>query len=421
MNVPETNLPRVVIIGGGFGGLHLGKALKGKRFQVVMLDKNNYHTFQPLLYQVATAGLEPDSIAYPLRKIFKNHPNFFFRMAEVQEIDTKSKKVITDIGGLSYDYLVLANGASTNYFGLKEVEEHAVSMKSVSEALDIRSILLQNFEKALLTDSKKEQEALMTFAIVGGGPTGVELAGAFAELKKHILPADYPDLDIRRMTIHLIEMQDEVLAPMSDQASKKAMDYLEQMGVTLWLEQAVQSFDGKKISFKNGKELLTETLIWAAGVKGNLINGIHEDSIERGRYSVNQYNQIKGYEDVFAIGDVSFMITEKFPNSLPMVAPVANQQGLLLAKNLQKLEAKKELISFEYNDKGSMATVGRNRAVADLGKLKFQGTMAWFVWMFVHLMTLVGFRNKIVTLFNWMYSYLNFDRGIRLIIRKFQK
>jgi len=421
MNIPETNLPRIVIIGGGFGGLHLGKALKGKRFQVVMLDKNNYHTFQPLLYQVATAGLEPDSIAYPLRKIFKKHSNFFFRMAEVAKVDPKEKVVHADIGTLSYDYLIIASGATANFFGLKDVEEHAVSMKSVSEALDIRSIILQNFEKALLKDSKQEQEAFMTFAIVGGGPTGVELAGAFAELKKHILPSDYPDLDIRRMKIHLIEMQDELLAPMSGRASEKAKQYLEQMDVNVWLEQAVQTYDGKKVIFKNGKELLAETLIWAAGVKGNTVEGVDESKMERGRYKVNRFSQIEGYDNLFAIGDVAYMQTDNFPEGLPMLAPVANQQGTLLGKNLSRLVAKKELKAFEYNDKGVMATVGRNRAVADLGKLRFQGTMAWFVWMFVHLMTLVGFRNRIVTLFNWMYSYLNFDKGIRLIIRKYNK
>ncbi len=294
-------------------------------------------------------------------------------------------------------------------------------MKTVSQALDIRSIILQNFEKALLTDSKQEQEALMTFTIVGGGPTGVELAGAFAELKKHILPADYPDLDIRRMKIHLIEMQNELLSPMSDKASAKALKYLEEMDVNVWLEQAVKSFDGKKVVFANGKELFAETLIWAAGVKGNLINGVAESAIERGRYAVNRQNQILGYTDIFAIGDLAFMKTENFPEGLPMLAPVANQQGTLLANNLERIFQKKEVKDFEYKDLGVMATVGRNRAVVDLGKLKFQGTIAWFVWMFVHLLSLVGFRNRIVTLFNWTYNYLNFDRGVRLIIRKFHR
>lgn len=421
MNIPESNVPRVVIIGGGFAGLHLAKKLKGKRFQVVMIDKNNYHTFQPLLYQVATAGLEPDSIAYPLRKIFKSHDNFYFRMAEVSRVDAEKKKVISGIGEIEYDYLVLATGTTTNFFGMEDMAQNAMSMKSISEALDLRSYILQHFEKALLTSSKEEQEALMSIAIVGGGPTGVELAGAFAELKKHILPADYPDLDIRRMNIHLIEMDKELLPPMSARASKKAFQYLEELGVTIWLKQAVESYDGMKVKFKQGKVLQAKTLIWAAGVKGNLVEGISKEIVSKGRYQVDRQNRIQGHEDVFAIGDLSLMETEDFPEGLPMLAPVATQQGEFLAKSLELIEKKKELKKFTYNDRGVMATVGRNRAVVDLNKIKFQGLFAWYVWMFVHLISLVGFRNKIVTFFNWSYNYLNFDRGIRLIIRKFEK
>ena len=421
MNIPRSNVPRVVIIGGGFGGLQLAKSLKKGRFQLVMIDRNNFHTFQPLLYQVATAGLEPDSVAYPIRKIFNRQQNFFFRMAEVLNIDTGQQLISTNIGELSYDHLVIASGSTTNYFGMKDVEQHAMSMKSVSEALDLRSLILQNFEKALLSSSKPEQEALMSFAIVGAGPTGVELAGALAELKKHVLPADYPDLDIRRMSIHLIEMADEVLPPMSDHASKKAYDYLEKLGVTLWMQQSVTAYDGKIIHFKKAEPLPAETLIWAAGVKGNLMNGLGEDCINRGRYAVNRKNQIKGYENVYAIGDVCWMETDLFPNGLPMLAQVAIQQGQLLGKNLMLSAKGKEMQDFEYNDLGTMATIGRNKAVADLGKLKLKGLFAWFVWMFVHLIALVGFRNKVITFFNWAYNYLNFDRGIRLIIRKFER
>lgn len=421
MNIPESNVPRVVIIGGGFAGLHLAKNLKGKRFQLVMLDKNNYHTFQPLLYQVATAGLEPDSIAYPLRKIFKSQPNFYFRMAEVNSIDTERKKVISGIGEIDYDYLVVATGTTTNYFGMDDIAHHSMSMKSISEALDLRSYILQHYEKALLMTSKEEQEALMSVAIVGGGPTGVELAGAFAELKKHILPSDYPDLDIRRMQIHLIEMDSELLPPMSTKASQKAFKYLEELGVTIWLKQAVESYDGMNVVFKGGKKLQAKTLIWAAGVKGNLINGIPQEVVVKGRYEVDRQNRIKGQEDVYAIGDLAFMKTDSFPDGLPMLAPVATQQGEFLAKNLDLIEKGKKLKDFEYIDRGVMATVGRNRAVVDLKKIKFQGLFAWYVWMFVHLISLVGFRNKIITFFNWSYNYLNFDRGIRLIIRKFDK
>tara|TARA_B100001109_G_scaffold254720_1_gene255278 strand:- start:6882 stop:8159 length:1278 start_codon:yes stop_codon:yes gene_type:complete len=421
MNIPESNRPRVVIVGGGFGGLQLAKSLKKKRFQVVMLDQNNYHTFQPLLYQVATAGLEPDSIAYPIRKIFKSQEHFYFRMAKVLEIFPDKNLIHTDIGSVNYDYLVIATGTTTNYFGMEDIAQNAMTMKSISEALDLRSFILQHFEKALLTSSKEEQEALMSFAIVGGGPTGVELAGAFAELKKHILPEDYPDLDIRRMNIHLIEMSDELLPPMSDEASQKAFKYLESLGVTVWLKSAVSQYDGHTVKFKEGKELKAKTLIWAAGVKGNLIKGLAEECVSKGRYTVNRHNQITGYSKIFAIGDIGHMETDAFPNGLPMLAPVANQQGEFLGKNLVRLEEGKPMKEFEYKDLGVMATVGRNRAVVDLGKIKFQGQFAWYVWMFVHLLSLVGFRNKVITFFNWTYNYLNFDRGVRLIIRKFEQ
>lgn len=421
MNIPTSNYPRIVIIGGGFGGLQIAHALKGKRFQIVMLDKNNYHTFQPLLYQVATAGLEPDSIAYPLRKIFKNQENLIFRMAEVQEVDTERKAIITNIGEIDYDHLVIATGSTTNFFGMSDIEKHAMPMKSVSEALNLRSLMLQNFEKALLADTQKEQEALMSFAIVGAGPTGVELAGALAELKKHVLPSDYPDLDIRRMSIHLIEMAEEVLPPMSKNASEKAYEYLDKMGVTLWMGQSVESYDGETIHFKKAKPLATKTLIWAAGVRGNLVDGIPDTSVFSGRYKVDAYNTIEGLKNVYAIGDVAWQTTKAFPKGLPMVAQVAIQQGKCLGKNIAAVSQQKEKKEFEYKDLGSMATIGRNKAVADLGKLKLQGLFAWFVWMFIHLIALVGFRNKVITFFNWSYNYLNFDRGVRLIIRKFEK
>ncbi|MBD98292.1 MAG: FAD-dependent oxidoreductase [Verrucomicrobia bacterium] len=421
MNIPASNYPRIVIVGGGFGGLQLARTLKGKRFQLLMLDQNNYHTFQPLLYQVATAGLEPDSIAYPLRKIFNRQSNLIFRMAEVQKVNTDKKIIFTNIGELEYDYLVIATGSTTNFFGKEDVAKHAMPMKSVSEALNLRSLMLQNFEKALLVDTQKEQEALMSFAIVGAGPTGVELAGALAELKKHVLPSDYPDLDIRRMSIHLIDMAEEVLPPMSDKASAKAFEYLEEMGVTLWMGQSVESYDGETIQFKKAKPLASKTLIWAAGVKGNLVEGISEAAVLRGRYKVNAYNALEGIKDVYAIGDVAWQTNTDFPNGLPMVAQVAIQQGKNLGINIKAKAQQKTQKEFKYKDLGSMATIGRNKAVADLGKLKLHGLFAWFVWMFIHLIALVGFRNKVITFFNWSYNYLNFDRGVRLIIRKFEK
>ena len=420
MNVPNNEYKRVVIIGGGFGGLHLAKGLREKDFQVVMLDKNNYHTFQPLLYQVATSGLEPDSIAYPIRKIFKNQPRFHFRMATVERIDTAANIVETNIGTISYDYLVIATGTTTNFFGMKGVEKYAMTMKTVSESLDLRSLILQNFEKALLAN-EEEQESYMNFPIVGGGPTGVELAGALAELKNHILPADYPDLDIKRMKIHLIEMQDEVLKPMSDKASEKALKYLIELGVDVMLNKSVASFDGEQLVFKSGEVFKSKTLIWAAGVRGNIIDGFPESSIDRGRYVVDRTSKVKDTENVYAIGDIGQMITPLFENGLPQVAPVANQQGDFLAKNLVRISVGQQPLLFEYKDQGSMATIGRNKAVVDMGKIKFQGTVAWFVWMFVHLISLVGFRNRVITFFNWSYNYFSFDRGARLIIRKFQR
>ena len=420
MNIPESEFKRVLIIGGGFGGLHIAKGLKNKNFQVVMLDKNNYHTFQPLLYQVATSGLEPDSIAYPIRKIFKSQQRFHFRMANVQRIDTAENVVNTDIGDISYDYLVIATGTTTNFFGMKGVEKYAMTMKSVSEALDLRSLILQNFEKALLA-TEEEQESYMNFPIVGAGPTGVELDGALAELKNHILPADYPDLNIQRMKIQVIEMQDEVLKPMSEKASKKALNYLQELGVDVMLNKSVASFDGNKLTFQSGEVLESKTLIWAAGVKGNIIDGFPESIIDKGRYMVDRTSKVRGTENVYAIGDIAHMTTPLFESGMPQVAPVANQQGDFLAKNLIRISNGQEPKLFEYFDKGSMATIGRNRAVVDMGKIKFQGTLAWFVWMFVHLISLVGFRNRVVTFFNWSYNYFSFDRGARLIIRKFHR
>jgi NADH dehydrogenase len=420
MNVPKNEFKRVVIIGGGFGGLNLAKSLRNKDFQVVMLDKNNYHTFQPLLYQVATSGLEPDSIAYPIRKIFKNQQRFHFRMASVEKVNTADKVIETNIGPLDYDYLVIATGTTTNFFGMKGVEKYAMTMKTVSEALDLRSLILQNFEKALLAN-EEEQESYMNFPIVGGGPTGVELAGALAELKNHVLPADYPDLNIKRMKIQVIEMQDELLKSMSDNASKKALSYLKELGVDVMLNKSVASFDGDKLTFKSGEELESKTLIWAAGVRGNIINGFPETSIDRGMYVVDRTSKVKGFENIYAVGDIAYMTTPLFESGLPQVAPVANQQGTFLAKNLVRVRNNEKPLEFEYNDQGSMATIGRNRAVVDMGKIKFQGTLAWFVWMFIHLISLVGFRNRVITFFNWSYNYFSFDRGARLIIRKFQR
>lgn len=420
MNIPDTSLPRIVVVGGGFGGLQLIKNLPVKKFQVVLIDKHNYHTFQPLLYQVATAGLEPDSIAYPLRKIFKNRSDFYFRMAEVTSVDPEKKTISTSLGDLDYDYLALATGTVTNFFGNDTIASKAMSMKSVPEALDIRSLLLENFESALLTDDLKERESLMNVVIVGAGPTGVEMAGAIAELRAHVLPHDYPDLDFRRMSIHLVEGLGQVLPPMSDKASKKAHKFLEELGVQIWLNTMVKDYDGKKIT-TSGKPMLTQTLIWAAGVQCMPPRGISADEMVKGnRIKVNRFNQVEGYDGLFALGDLAYMETEKFPQGHPQVAQPAIQQGKHMAKNLTRSLKGKEMTPFEYTDLGYMATVGRTRAVADLAKYKTQGAFAWLIWMFVHLMALVGFRNRVVVFFNWTYNFFNYNRDIRLIIRPFK-
>lgn len=421
MNISDTNLPRIVIVGGGFAGLEFGLHLPQNKFQIVLIDRHNYHTFQPLLYQVATAGLEPDSIAYPLRKIIQDIPNFYFRMTEVLEVFPERKSLRTPIGELEYDYLVLATGTETNFFGNKAIQERAMGMKTVPEALNIRSLILQNFEAALLTDDLKERESLMNVVIVGAGPTGVELAGAVAELKKHVLPNDYPDLDFRRMRIHLVEGMDRVLPPMSKKSSEKAKEYLEKLGVSVWLNTKVESYDGKSITTSD-KPMLTQTLIWAAGVECMPPAGIPAELMVRGnRLRVNRFNQVEGIDGLYALGDLAYMETPKYPKGHPQVAQPAIQQGRLLARNISASLKGKKMKPFEYKDKGSLATIGRSRAVADLPHWKTQGTLAWFIWLIVHLMALVGFRNKVVVFFNWAINFFNYNKDIRLIIRPYEK
>ncbi|WP_299523087.1 NAD(P)/FAD-dependent oxidoreductase [Winogradskyella sp.] len=423
MNIPESNLPRVVVIGGGFAGINLVKTLANRNVQVVLIDKHNYHTFQPLLYQVSSSGLEPDSIAYPLRKIIKKHKTSFFRLAEVKQIVPERNEVETSIGNVSYDYLVIATGTRTNFFGNKTIESHSMPMKTVPQALNIRSLILQNFEKATIANSEKEREAFLNFVIVGGGPTGVELAGAIAELKNHILPRDYHDLNPSDMNIHLLEGADRVLPPMSKHASKKAERFLKELGVRVHCNTFVENYDGLNVTTNSDLEMQSQTLIWAAGVTGSPVNGLKADTlVERAnRYRVNRYNQVEGYDNVFAIGDIALMTTKAYPKGHPQVAQPAIQQGKLLGQNILRLVRNKPLKSFTYYDKGSMATIGRNKAVVDLKRYKFGGFFAWFVWMFVHLMSLVGFRNRVVVLFNWTYNYINFDKAARLIIRPFKK
>ncbi len=423
MNIPRNSFPRIVIIGGGFAGISLAKKLRNKKVQVVLLDKHNYHNFQPLMYQVATGGLEPDSIAYPIRKIVQEYKDFYFRLAEVREIDAENNIIYADIGELKFDYLVIATGSKTNYFGNKEIERNSMAMKTIPQSLNIRSLILENFEQALLTNDIDERHSLMNFVLVGGGPTGVELAGALAEMKKAILPKDYPDLDVRKMEINLIQGSNRVLDSMSENASEKAEKFLLNLGVSVWKNVRVTGYDGKTVTTNSDLSFDSATVIWTAGVQGALPHGLKADSFIKNvnRIKVNQFNQVEGYDNLFAIGDIAVMTSEEYPQGHPMMAQPAMQQGRLLAENVIRLLDKKEMKSFVYKDKGSMATIGRNKAVVDLPKFKFSGVFAWFVWMFVHLFSLIGFKNKAVVFLNWVYNYIRFDREARLIMRPYKK
>lgn len=425
LNIPESNLPRVVIVGGGFGGINLLKKLvKTRKFQVILIDKRNYHTFQPLLYQVSTYGLDTGEIAYPLRKtVKKNTPEAYFRLAEVNSTDTKQQIIHTNIGEINYDYLVLATGSKTNFFGNAEIEKYALRMKTAPQALNIRTLILENLEEATITKDKKKRAALLNFVIAGAGPTGVELSGAISEIRKNVVPRDYIDISPSEIHIHLLEGQDEVLPPMSDKASKNAKKSLEKLGVELHLGTMVKSYNGHTVKTGDGQVFETETFIWTAGVNGSPVEGIEAPAlVERPqRYQVNVFNQIEGYENIFAIGDIALMQSEAYPKGHPMMAQPAIQQGKHLAKNLVNMVTKSNLEPFKYFDKGSMATIGRNKAVVDIKNFHFSGIFAWFVWMFIHLYFLIGFRNRVLTLFTWMYRYINFDRGSRLIIRPFKQ
>jgi NADH dehydrogenase len=421
--IAQSDKKRIVIAGGGFAGLELAKCLCSADLQVVLVDKQNFHTFQPLLYQVATTGIEPSSIIYPYRKIFEGQENFYFRMAEVQSVDTQARVIETSIGLLQYDYLVIATGAITNYHGNAEIQRKAIPIKSIDDALALRNTILSNFEKALQIDDDEQLNSLMDFVIVGGGPTGVEIAGALGELRKHVFPKDYKELDFVNMDIHLVQSGGELLKGMSPQASRKALDFLQRIGVKVWLNCRVRSYDGYIVTLDTGERLCSRTLIWAAGVTAAPINGLAETSITRGnRLKVDAFNRVEGYDNIFAIGDIAAMSTTAFPEGHPMLAQPAIQQGKRLGANIKNMMKGKPLKPFVYRDSGSMATIGRNRAVADVklfGKdLKTQGFLAWMIWMFVHLFSIIGFRNRLIVLINWTYSYFSYDTGIRLIIGK---
>jgi len=421
-NITESEYKRVVIIGGGFGGLKLARDLVDKKIQVVLVDKNNYHMFQPLFYQVATAGLEPSAISFPFRKAFQESKNIHIRLAEVTSVNTKENFLNTSIGKINYDYLVLAIGADTNFFGNQKIMSHSMPMKSVSEALGIRNKILENYEQALGTEDKEEQQAMMNIVVVGGGPTGVEVSGALAEMKKQILPKDFPELDFKYMQVSLVEASPKLLNVMSANASQKAKQYLEKLSVNLFLNTRVTDYDGKTVTLSNGTTLKARTLIWAAGVKGNTMEGIPAETIiANNRIKVDSYNKVEGFENVYAIGDIAYMTEEEYPKGHPQVAQVAIQQGEALAKNLENIIANKPLKPFHYKDLGSMATVGRNLAVVDLPHIKFQGLLAWLVWMFIHLMSIVGMKNRLIIFINWAWSYATYDQSLRLIIRPKEK
>ena len=422
MNTPNHTFPRVVIIGGGFGGIEVAKSLKNKEVEVVLLDRNNHHTFQPLLYQVATGTLDAPSIAFPFSKMFRKQENFTFRIANVKRVDTATKTLDTDIGPVSYDYLILATGATTNFFGNQEIAHYAMPMKNVKEAVNIRSFILQNIEKSLLEKNEEKRAAYLNFVVVGGGPTGVELSGAIAEIRNHILTKDYPELKREDMHVYLVEGLPKILANLSPQASEKAALYLNELGVKVTLNVQVTGYDGDVITFADGTQIPTKTVLWSAGVMGQFPNGIDADKLVRGnRIRVDEECRVIGMNDVFAIGDVAAMITDELPRGHPGVAPVAQQQGRFLAKNIIRMLNDQPTEKFSYFDKGSMATIGRNKAVVDIGRIRFQGFFAWWVWMFVHLMSLVGFRNRVVTFINWAINYLTFNAGIRLIIHKYRR
>ena len=422
-NLPVSAQPRVVIVGCGFGGLKLAQELADAPVQVVMVDRNNYHNFQPLLYQVATGALEADSIAYPVRKIFAGQHNFFFRLADVKGVVPAANVLQTSIGDLRYDYLVLATGSLTNFFGIESIEKNAMQIKSIPNALNLRSFIFQNFEQALLTTDPEAKQALLNIVVVGGGPTGVEISGSLAEMRKHTLPKDYPELDLGKMQIYLVEAGPALLGPMSKASQEDAKRYLDELGVEVRLNTAMKKYENGRAYYSDTEYIPTENMVWAAGVNGSALPGLPEPVVTRNkRITVNQWNQVEGVANIFAIGDVANMVTEEMPRGLPMLAPVAQQQASHLADNLKRLLRGEIPKDFNYLDKGVMAIVSRNKAVVDLPKgVHFKGFLGWLSWLFIHLILLVGFRNKVVALVDWAFSYFSSGQALRLIIRPFNR
>jgi NADH:ubiquinone reductase (H+-translocating) len=420
----KNNLPRVVIIGAGFAGINLIKSLNRKAVQIVLIDQHNYHQFQPLLYQVAISGLEPDAVVTPVRKLFKFCKNMIFRMAKVESVDAANNRVITDIGFIRYDYLVIATGSSTNYFGAKDIEQNSIGLKSINDAINIRSWMIQNLEKAIDGSTEMEKEILTKFVVVGGGPAGVEMAGAMAEFKKYLLKNDYPELNADHMKIYLVQSGKRVLPTMSEKSSAHALEGLHNLGVDVVLDSRVTAYDGENIIIKKGdneETIKAGAVIWTAGVKGNVINGISEKAVVPGnRIKVNEYNQVHNHENIFAIGDIASISNDVYPKGHPMVAQVAIQQGNVLGKNILSLIQKKQFSTgFTYKDKGSMATIGKKDAVADLKLLFLNGKTGWLIWSFIHLISITRFKNRIAIAVSWIFKYFNYDNANQLIIRRF--
>ena len=417
-NIPSREgKKRVIIVGGGFGGLKLAGQLNPENFQIILLDRNNFHQFQPLLYQVAITGIEESSVAYPFRKNFQNR-HIIFRMCELTKVVPEENIIETSIGSLDYDYLVLACGCDTNFFGNDSLKETTLTLKSVSEAVYLKNHILQSFEDAVISNDPEEQKKLLTFVVVGGGATGVELAGAMADMKNFVLPKDYPELDFSKMQIQLIDASPRLLASMSENASRHAAETLTKRGVIIHQDVSVSSYENDMIIATDGTKLYSKNVLWVAGIKGNTIPGLKTENYGRGnRIIVDEYCKVKGYGNIFAIGDNALMQTSDYPNGHPQVAQGAIQMASLLGKNIGKLITGEQWEKFIYKDKGSLATIGRNAAVADLGKLKFSGRIAWWLWLWVHIFTILGVKNKILIMLDWAWNYITYDVSLRILVR----
>ncbi len=421
-NIERNGKKRVVIIGGGFGGLRLAQGLKKSNFQVILVDKNNYHQFPPLIYQIATAGLNPSSISFPFRKLFEDRKDYFFRMAELTCIYPEGNYIQTSIGKIDYDYLVLANGTKTNFFNNKNVEEWAIPMKTVPEAMGLRNTLLASFERSITCSNEQERDEFLNIVIVGGGPSGVEIAGAIAEMRRYVLPKDYPDMDTSKVHIYLIEGGKRLLAGMSEESSEKALKFLQSMNVEVKLNTFVTDYEDHKVRMNDGSAIGTRNLIWVGGVTANQVNGIPDSALGRGRrIMVDNYSRVKGFDNIFAIGDISLMEGDpNFPNGHPQMAQPSIQQGELLARNIIALEKGKPLKGFVYKDLGCMATIGKNKAVAEIAGCRLGGFFAWILWMAVHLVSILGVKNKFFVFMDWIWSYFTYDQSNRMILRSTQ-